>query len=569
MHITTTYFEGVSIRYDGENAVLGFSTKPQEARARFLLEMKQKEGPFELTETPRFNTIGPMLDVSRRRVMTVEGVKGFLDQIQRLGLNMLMLYTEDLFEVEGYPQFGHQRGRYSIAELQELDRYAAELGIELIPCIQTFGHLEKYLRTSEGKKLRDNASVLLAGAEETYSFIEAELKAIRKAFTTQRIHLGMDETFGLGLGRYLEQHGYRPAAEIYREHLTQVLEIAGKYFEQPMIWSDMLFLKDGRNYPENDAPSQEFIDSTPQVDLVFWAYSNESYSFYKHAIDQHARFKGETAFGGGVWTWNGILPNLDYTLKASKPALEACIDGEVPTVIATMWNSGGAGADYDQALPGLCVFSEYCYKGKDCTEADIYAASAHLFGVDEALFHAISDAYLGRRSASGLANAFLYGEPMLDFMMTDVDYTRAIETFTRSLAVLEANPDYKYREFCTLFFQIAAEKAAIFRDLYPAYHAGDRATLQQLADGIPALLEKYRRFYALFKKYWHRDYKPFGLENYTHDFGGAILRLEDTAETLNAYLKGERSSIGELETERLPYTHDNWRTVTSFMAFHQ
>ncbi|MBQ7090766.1 MAG: beta-N-acetylhexosaminidase, partial [Clostridia bacterium] len=127
MNLTTKHFDGVYIEYDGTNAVLGFSTKPQEARARFLLSMKQNEGAFTLTEKPHFQTVGPMLDTSRGKVMTVEGVKRFLDKIQKLGLNMLMLYTEDLFEVEGYPQFGYQRGRYTLEELRELDRYAASL----------------------------------------------------------------------------------------------------------------------------------------------------------------------------------------------------------------------------------------------------------------------------------------------------------------------------------------------------------------------------------------------------------------------------------------------------------
>ena len=83
--------------------------------------------------------------------------------------------------------------------------------------------------------------VLLAGAEQTYEFIEAELATMRKAFRTDRIHLGMDETYGLGLGNYLKEHGYRDSGEIYREHLAKVLKLCAKYFRRPMIWSDMLF----------------------------------------------------------------------------------------------------------------------------------------------------------------------------------------------------------------------------------------------------------------------------------------------------------------------------------------
>ena len=567
MNLTTKHFDGVYIEYDGTNAVLGFSTKPQEARARFLLSMKQNEGAFTLTEKPHFQTVGPMLDTSRGKVMTVEGVKRFLDKIQKLGLNMLMLYTEDLFEVEGYPQFGYQRGRYTLEELRELDRYAASLGIELIPCIQTFGHLEKYLRTPEGSRIKDNTTVLMAGEEETYAFIEAELKAIRSAFTTNRIHLGMDETYGMGLGNYLEKNGYRNPAELYREHLTRVLEISKKYFEKPMIWSDMLFHQNGKNYAEDYDPTQEFVDKTPAVDLVFWEYGKESYRFYKHAIDQHNRFKGDTVFGGSVWTWNGLTPNFDFTLKTTKPALEACIDGGVQTVIATMWVSGGAGADYDQAIAGLAAFSEYCYKGKACTDADIFAAAKHLTDVDERLARAISAVYLGKRSASAISNALLFGEPLMDFMMTDIDFNKAIPAYTEARRIINSYPDYQYREFYDLFYASAIGKATLYAKLYPAYRAGDRQVLAELTAQIPALLENYHRFYKLFKSLWYRDYKPQGIENYTLLFGGTMQRLEDARERLQGYLDGTLFTLEELEGERLAFTHKNWRTATSFAAY--
>lgn len=570
MKITTAYFEGVSVQYDGENAVLGFSTKPQEARARFLLEMKKNAGPFTLTEKPCFQTVGPMLDMSRHRVLTVEGVKRYLQKIQKLGLNMLMLYTEDLFEVEEYPQFGYLRGRYSISELQELDAYAKDLGIELIPCIQTFGHLNHFIRHPQGKAISENQNVLLPEAEETYRFIEAELKAIRKAFSTQRIHLGMDETYGLGRGKYMDRFGYRDPGEIFRTHMKRVLELTAKYFDRPMIWSDMLFANpSGRSYDGQYIVEQSVIDDSPAVDLVFWEYSKETPDFYRHVLGQHARFKGETVFAGGVWAWNGAVPNFDYTMLTTKAALTACADAKVDTVIATVWVSGGCGADLDMSLPGLCAFSEFCYKGAACTDGDIFAVSKALCGVDEPLSHALSSVYLGQRSASGLSMAFLYGDPLLDYVLWEIDYPAAMEQFRRTLCLLEQYPDYEYKDFYQAFYTICLGKAELYHRLRPAYKTGDRATLQRLTDGIPALLKEYRRYYRLFKELWKRDYKPFGMENYTHDLGGVMQRLEDTHEILCAYLAGTAPTVEELEPERLPPQNCTYRSAESYIAFYK
>lgn len=44
--------------------------------------------------------LGVMLDCSRNAVVRPEQVKKYIDILQRLGYNSLMLYTEDTYEVD-------------------------------------------------------------------------------------------------------------------------------------------------------------------------------------------------------------------------------------------------------------------------------------------------------------------------------------------------------------------------------------------------------------------------------------------------------------------------------------
>ena len=88
-----------------------------------------------------FKTFGTMLDCSRNAVMTVDAVKRWIDLTARLGCNTLHMYMEDTYEVDGQPYFGHLRGRYSKAELKQIDAYAAAHGMQIIPCIQTLAHV--------------------------------------------------------------------------------------------------------------------------------------------------------------------------------------------------------------------------------------------------------------------------------------------------------------------------------------------------------------------------------------------------------------------------------------------
>ena len=82
-----------------------------------------------------------MVDCSRGAVPKVETLKKLVDILSSFGYNYLMLYTEDIYEIEGEPYFGYMRGKYSKEEIKEIDNYCIEKGIELRACIQTLAHL--------------------------------------------------------------------------------------------------------------------------------------------------------------------------------------------------------------------------------------------------------------------------------------------------------------------------------------------------------------------------------------------------------------------------------------------
>ena len=126
-----------------------------------------KEECYCYREELFFERNGLMLDCSRNAVFTVEKIKSILQTLARLGMNVLMLYTEDTYEVEKEPYFGIYRGRYTRDELREIDSYASVLGIELVPCIQTLAHLHNALKWPEMEEVRDSADILQVGKEET------------------------------------------------------------------------------------------------------------------------------------------------------------------------------------------------------------------------------------------------------------------------------------------------------------------------------------------------------------------------------------------------------------------
>ncbi len=92
----------------------------------FLDKLKRKYSSFKIEEEPQFSTIGPMFDLSRNAVLKIDSFKDMIRKLAIMGLNsaMAMLYMEDTYEIQNEPYFGYMRGRYSQAELKELDDYA-------------------------------------------------------------------------------------------------------------------------------------------------------------------------------------------------------------------------------------------------------------------------------------------------------------------------------------------------------------------------------------------------------------------------------------------------------------
>ena len=145
---------------------------------------------------------GVMLDMSRNAVMKPSEVKNFATILKKMGYNMLQLYTEETYEVDNEPYFGYMRGRYTQEELKDIVAYCDNIGVEVIPCVQTLAHLERIFRWHPYYAINDMGDVLLVGEERTYELIENMFRSLRKCFHSEYVHIGMDEAHMLGLGKY-------------------------------------------------------------------------------------------------------------------------------------------------------------------------------------------------------------------------------------------------------------------------------------------------------------------------------------------------------------------------------
>ncbi len=567
--ITVTAKQGgrIGVSLKGSEAVIYYKNKAQFFRGIGMLVQHADEGDFDITDDGFFDTLGAMIDSSRCGVPTVKTVKSLIDRMALMGYNMVMLYTEDVIKLEGRPYFGYMRGRYTTDDLRAIDDYAYEYGIEVIPCLECYGHMGKYLMWDEASEIRDTSSVLMAREPLTFEFVDQLISTVSSALRTKRIHIGMDEAWDMGRGAFLDKYGYVPPFDIFNEFMDGLMKIINKYGLKPMMWSDMYFRISNT---ENDLYYEKHIEipedvkaKIPEnVDLVFWHYG-EKHECDDYMLKKHNDLNRNVIFAGGNWGWIGHFPEHNYMMSTSRFSITACRNNNVKEAMMTIWCNDNAECDPFANLYSLSYFSELCYntdpsdeyinaRFEACTNADaelFYKMSYYQNDFERDPHHEhYSTRFLGKPLfwqdiMEGLYDTHLFNKKMSDHYEMSREIYRGKEN--------DPNWGYLY-EYAFRAFDYLAVKTKIAEMLVPAYKADDREVLRDIAEVLlPELREKTLAVHRAHKAAWFRNNKVIGWQNLDVRYYGVVGRCDTAIELISAYLNGETDRLEELEEERL------------------
>ncbi|NUR47909.1 MAG: beta-N-acetylhexosaminidase [Hamadaea sp.] len=514
-----------------------------------------------------FETLGVMIDVSRNAVMRPTTIASLLRRYALMGVNQLWLYLEDTYTVPGEPLVGYARGRYTADELREIDDAAHRLGIEVVPCVQTLGHLEQVLQWPRYFALRDTDRVLLAGAPEAYDLIGRMLDAATSPLRSNRIHIGLDEAHGVGTGGYRRRFGDRPPFEILREHLDRVSALCADRGLRPMIWSDMYFRlgsATGDYYdPRTEIPAWVTESMPPGVQLVYWDYEHTDPAFYRDWIGRHRdALGGPPVFAAGVWTHHRMWAQLPRSLATITAGMAAARDCGLAEAVVTMWGNDGTEGDLYSALPGVQTFADAGYGNDPGATTN---TAANLLGsagicLDDWIAASAVDILppvvplpTEPAAAAWTGNAgkwLLWHDPVLSFLTAELpdglaEHYRALAD--RLTAAADRNADDAPLAFPAALAAAVADKVVLHQRTGPAYRRGDRDEIREITETLlPRLVERIRRLHAIHRDTWHARNKPFGWDVIDRRYGGLQARLDHLDRLLRGWLDDPTRPIEEL-----------------------
>jgi hexosaminidase len=310
---------------------------------RQIAEQYPDELPhLEITDSPDLPVRGFMLDISRTRVPTQSELLQLIAALGKLRANQLQLYIEHTFAFPGHEDAWKDASPLTPAEIRELDEACAQLGIELVPNLNTFGHMERWLRHPRYRAMAEcpegwihpltgqfkEFPGTLRPDQASIDFAGTLLDDYLPNFRSRQVNIGGDEPWELGQGFSKQAVAERGKHRVYLDHLKKLCALGRDRGHTVQFWGDILLedLALAQDAPANTVP-------------VVWGY-DAGHPFNEQCGRLHEL--GRTYLvAPGTSAWQSFTGRLDNALTNQAEAVGAAIRHGARGILLTTWGDNG------------------------------------------------------------------------------------------------------------------------------------------------------------------------------------------------------------------------------------
>jgi len=352
---------------------------------------------LHIRDWPDFPRRGVMLDISRGRVPKLETLLDLAEHLADFKINELQLYTEHTFAYRKYKSVWQSWGVLTGDEIRKLDARCRELGIDLVPNQNSFGHLRQFLEHPKLKKLAEIAepyvdasgefirrpTTLAPNHPDTLPFLRGLYDELLPNFSSKFLNVGCDETWDLGRGQSKRLCEKRGKVHVYLDFLKKIHREVSARGKTMMFWGDII-LKYPKLIPELaalGAPvsgtawklfAQEQAGpeaSTPNLIALNWGYE-ANHPFEKEAA-QLAKAKIPFYVCPGTSTWQTLIGRHDNALANLKAAAKAGKKFRAIGYLICDWGDGGHPQPLAVSWPMFLAGASLAWNAKDFDESKL------------------------------------------------------------------------------------------------------------------------------------------------------------------------------------------------------
>ena len=342
---------------------------------QLLREYGRRLPCLKIRDWPDFARRGVMLDVSRGRVPKLETLLDLAEKLSDFKINELQLYTEHTFAYKKHKSVWQSWGALTAKEIQTLDARCRELGIDLVPNQNSFGHLRYFLEDARLKKLGEIAEPFLGETKDflrrpttlapnhpgTLPFLRGLYDELLPNFSSPFFNIGGDETWDLGKGQSKKLCDARGKGRVYFDFLKKLQHEVKTRDRQMMFWGDIIL-----KYPK-------LIRELPKnVIALNWGYE-ANHPFEKDAA-QFAKAKIPFYVCPGTSTWQTIVGKHDNALANLRAAAKAGKKFGALGFLNTDWGDGGHPQPLAVSWPLFAAGAALAWNANALDEKNLLAA---------------------------------------------------------------------------------------------------------------------------------------------------------------------------------------------------
>lgn len=270
----------------------------------------------------------------RIQVMTMPALKDFAKELAGFGINTIVMEWEASFPYEKHATISNKYA-YTREEVKDFVAYCDNLGIEVIPLQQCFGHAEYILRHSRYNNLaefEENLSQVCPSKEEENKELFTELFAdMASLHPSKYFHIGADETRLLGhcpvCAAKAKEEG---TAKLFADYITMICKIVTDMGKIPVLWADIV-----TRYPD-------VVDQLPKETIyVDWNYgwAINHFGDIGKLLDKGVNFWGAPAIRSHPDNWYTVNWKLHF--KNQHDFIPYSRNAGYQGMVMTSWSTSG------------------------------------------------------------------------------------------------------------------------------------------------------------------------------------------------------------------------------------
>jgi hexosaminidase len=345
------------------------------ATLRQLLRQSGRRLPcLCIRDWPDFARRGVMLDVSRGRVPKLQTLLDLAEKLSDFKINELQLYTEHTFAYKKYKSVWQSWDALTAKEIQILDACCRQLGIDLVPNQNSFGHLRYFLADPRLKKLGELSAPYEDASKEfvrrpttlapnypgTLPFLRGLYDELLPNFSSSYFNIGGDETWDLGRGRSKKLCEAKGKGRVYLDFLRELYREVAVHDKKMMLWGDIIL-----KYPK-------LIRKLPKnVIALNWGYEAD-HPFEKEAA-QFAKARIPLYVCPGTSTWQTLIGKHDNALANLRAAAKAGKKFGAIGFLNTDWGDGGHPQPLAVSWPMFAAGAALAWNAKSLDEKSLLA----------------------------------------------------------------------------------------------------------------------------------------------------------------------------------------------------